>query len=118
MKAAFAARVNLVTQVMEVVNFSCWSRKSRIGTEAHAKIVSLQCFKMYQSAFKINKVIKENSCVYFLFFCIPLLARISLDHNLHIIFFILASFFFLYNNVLYLLGLIGLYIYIYIYIVI
>ena len=56
MKAAFAARVNLVTQVMEVVNFSCWSRKSRIGTEAHSKkIVSLQYFKMYQSAFKIIK---------------------------------------------------------------
>ena len=49
MKAAFAARVNLVTQV---VNFSCWSRKSRIGTEAHAKIVRLQRLKMYQSAFK------------------------------------------------------------------
>ena len=51
MTAAFAARVNLVTQVMEVMNFSCWSRKSRIGTEAHAKIVGLQCFKMYQPAF-------------------------------------------------------------------
>ena len=53
MKAAFAARVNLVTQVEEVVNFSCWSRKSRIGTEAHGKIiVSLQSFERYQSAFK------------------------------------------------------------------
>ena len=40
--------------------------------------------------------------------------RICLDHNLHIIFLILASFFFLHNNVLYLLGLIGLYIYIYV----
>ena len=99
MTAAFAARVNLVTQVVEVVNFSCWSRKSRIGTEAHAKIVSPQCFKMYQSAFK---VIRENSCVYFLSFSIPLLVGISLDHNLHIIFLIVASFFFLYNNVLYL----------------
>ena len=38
--------------------------------------------------------------------------RICLDHNLHIIFLILASFFFLHNNVLYLLGLIGLYIYV------
>ena len=27
---AFAARVNLVTQVVEVANFSCWLRKSRI----------------------------------------------------------------------------------------
>ena len=52
MKAAFAARVNLATQVEEVVNFSCWSRKSRIGTEAHGKIVSLQSFERYQSAFK------------------------------------------------------------------
>ena len=33
MKAAFAARVNLVTQVAEVANFSCWSKKLRmIGT--------------------------------------------------------------------------------------
>ena len=52
MKAAFVARVNLVTQVAEVANFSCWSRKSRIGKEAHEKIVSLQCFERYQSAFK------------------------------------------------------------------
>ena len=37
MKAAFAARVNLVTQVAEVANFSCWSKKLRIGTEAHKK---------------------------------------------------------------------------------
>ena len=42
MKAAFAApcRVNLVTQEAEVMNFSCWSWKSRIGTEAHEKIAS------------------------------------------------------------------------------
>ena len=45
-------RVNLVTQVAKVVNFSYWLRKSTIGTEAHGKIVSLQCFKKYQSAFK------------------------------------------------------------------
>ena len=66
MKAAFAARVNLVTQVAEVANFSCWSKKLRIGTVAHEKIVSLQCFERCQSA--PNKVIRENSCVYFLFF--------------------------------------------------
>ena len=43
MKPAFAARVNLVTQVAEVANFSFWYRKSksRIGTEAPEKIVSL-----------------------------------------------------------------------------
>ena len=48
MKAAFTARVNLVTQIMEVTYFSCWSRKSRIKTETHEKIVSPQCFEMYQ----------------------------------------------------------------------
>ena len=48
MKAAFAARVNLVTQVTEVTNFS---RMSRIGTEAHEKIASLQCLEKYQQAF-------------------------------------------------------------------
>ena len=53
MKAAFAARVNLVTKVAEVVNFSCWSKKLRIGTEAHEKIVSLQFFERCQSAFKL-----------------------------------------------------------------
>ena len=47
MKAAFAARVNLVTQVEEVVNFSCWSRKFGFGTEAHRKIISLQSFDRY-----------------------------------------------------------------------
>ena len=66
MKAAFATRVNLVTQVAEVANISCWSKKLRIGTVAHEKIVSLQCFERSQSA--PNKVIRENSCVYFLFF--------------------------------------------------
>ena len=66
MKAAFAARVNLVTQVAEVANFSCWSKKLRIGTVAHEKIVSLQCFERCQSA--PNKVIRKNSCGYFLFF--------------------------------------------------
>ena len=63
MKAAFAARVNLVTQVAEVANFSCRSKKLRIGTEAREKIVSLQCFERCQLA--PNKVITENSCVYF-----------------------------------------------------
>ena len=66
MKGAFDPRVNLVTQVTEVANFSCWSKKLRIGTVAHEKIVSLQCFERCHSA--PNKVIRENSCVYFLFF--------------------------------------------------
>ena len=52
MKAAFAARVNLVTKVAEVANFSRWSKKLRIGTKAHEKIVTLQCFERCQSAFK------------------------------------------------------------------
>ena len=80
MKAAFAARVNLVTQVAEVMNFSCWPKKLRIGTVAHEKIVSLQCFERSQSA--PNKVIRENSCVFL--YLLPFLAGISLDHNLHI----------------------------------
>ena len=46
------ARVNLVTQVAEVANFSCCSKKLRIGTEAHQKNVSLQRFERCQSAFK------------------------------------------------------------------
>ena len=82
MKAAFAARVNLVTQVAEVANFSCWSKNLRIGTEAREKIVSLQCFERCQSA--PNKVITENSCVYFFPYLLPFLAGIGLDHNLHI----------------------------------
>ena len=41
-KAAFATRINLVTQVTEAANFSCWSRKSKIGLEAHKKFFSLQ----------------------------------------------------------------------------
>ena len=52
MKAAFAARINLVTKVAEVANFSYWSKKLRTGTEAHEKIVILQCFERCQSAFK------------------------------------------------------------------
>ena len=68
MKAAFAARVNLVTQVAEAANFSCWWKKLGIGTVAHKKIASLQCFERCQSA--PNKVIRENSCAYFLFFSI------------------------------------------------
>ena len=52
MKAAFAARVNLVTKVAEVANFSRWSKKLRIGTEAREKIITLQCFERCQSAFK------------------------------------------------------------------
>ena len=83
MKAAFAARDNLVTQVAEVANFSCWSKKLRIGTVAHEKIVSLQCFERCQSA--PNKVIGENSCVLFVFpYLLPFLEGIGLDHNLHI----------------------------------
>ena len=33
MKAAFAARVNLVTQVAEIANFSRWLRKSEKPTK-------------------------------------------------------------------------------------
>ena len=51
-EGCLAARVNLVTQVAEVANFSYWSKKLRIGTEAHEKIVILPCFERCQSAFK------------------------------------------------------------------
>ena len=48
MKAAFGTTVNLVTQVMKVMNFSCWSRKSRTGTEALEK----------------TSLVRESSCIY------------------------------------------------------
>jgi len=48
MKVAFATTVNLVTQVVKVVNFSFWSRKSRTETEALEKI----------------SLVRESSCVY------------------------------------------------------
>ena len=67
-KSAFASRVNLVTNVKEVMNFPCWSRKSRIGTEAHKKC--LACIALKGTSQHLNKVIRENSRVYFLFFCI------------------------------------------------
>ena len=47
MKAAFAARVNLVRQVTEVANYPCWLIKSTTGTEAQ-KYVNLQYFERYQ----------------------------------------------------------------------
>ena len=66
MKATLAARVNLVTQAEEVANFSCWSRKSRnILRQKPAKGTSQY----------LIKVIRENSCVSFLFF------RINLQSN-------------------------------------
>ena len=68
-KSAFAARVNLVTKVGEVANFPCWVRKSRIRTEAHKKLLSCSVSKDTGSQ-HLNKVIRENSRVYFLFFCI------------------------------------------------
>ena len=71
-KSAFAARVNLVTKVVEVVNFPCWVRKSRIRTEAHKKLLACSVSKDTGSQ-HLNKVIRENSRVYFLFFCIYLL---------------------------------------------
>ena len=68
-KSAFAARVNLVTKVVEVANFPCWVRKSRIRIEAHKKLLACSVSKVTGSQ-HLNKVIRENSCVYFLFFCI------------------------------------------------
>ena len=68
-ESAFATRANLVTKVVEVVNFPCWVRKSRIRTEAHKKLLACSVSKGTGSQ-HLNKVIRENSCVYFLFFCI------------------------------------------------
>ena len=70
MKAAFAARFNFVTHVTEVVKFRCWLRKSRIMTEAH-KIKLLACSTSKgtcTSQYNLNKVLRDRSCVYFLFF--------------------------------------------------
>ena len=68
MKAAFTARLNLVTQIMEVTYFSCWSRKSRIKTETHKKL--LACSALRCTSKHLNKVIRVNSCGYSFFFCI------------------------------------------------
>ena len=70
MKAAFAARFNLVTYVTEVAKFPCWLRKSRTMTEAH-KIKLLGCSTSKgtcTSQHDLNKVLRDSSCVYFLFF--------------------------------------------------
>ena len=67
MKAAFAAKVNLIKQVTEILNFSCQSRKSIIGTEAHENIVSLQCLT------------QRNSSVYFFF---PVFTSFSCEDRL------------------------------------
>ena len=68
MKAAFAARVNLVTQVEEVVNFSCWSRKSTIilGQKPTEKLSACRASK--GTSQHLNKVIRENSCAYLFVF--------------------------------------------------
>ena len=68
-KSAFATRANLVTKVVEAVNFPCRVRKSRIRTEAHKKLLACSVSKGTGSQ-HLNKVIRENSCVHFLFFCI------------------------------------------------
>jgi len=65
MKAAFASRVNLVTQVAEVADLSCWSRKSRIVTEAHKKLFA--CSALKGTSQHLNKVLIDKSYVHFLF---------------------------------------------------
>ena len=69
MKAAFAARVNLVThvQVVEVVNLSCWLKKSRIGREAYETL--LACSASKATSQHLNKVIRDSSCGYFNTLC-------------------------------------------------
>ena len=53
MKAAYiAARVNLVTQVAEVANFSCCQESLELGQKPRKKIFTLQSFERNQSTFK------------------------------------------------------------------
>ena len=63
MKAGFATRVNLVTQVVEVANLSCWLKKSRIGRETYKKL--LACSASKGTSQHLNKVIRDSSCGYF-----------------------------------------------------
>ena len=67
MKAAFAARVNLVTQVVEVANLSCWLKKSRIGRETYKKL--LACSASKSTSQHLNKVIRDSICGYFNTLC-------------------------------------------------
>ena len=62
MKAAFATRVNLVTQVVEVTYLSCQLRKSRIGREVYEKL--LACSASKGTIQDLNKLIRDNSCGY------------------------------------------------------
>ena len=65
MKTAFAARVNLVTQVVEIANFSCWLRKSEKPTK---KLLACAASKAASQHLHVNKVIRESSCVYLFLF--------------------------------------------------
>ena len=65
MKAAFAARVNLVTQVAESANFSSWLRKSEKPTK---KLLAFSALKGASQHLHVSKVIRESSCVYLFFF--------------------------------------------------
>ena len=62
MKAAFAAKVNLVIQAAEVVNFFCWLRESlELGQKPTQKL--LACSALKGASQHLNNVIRENSCV-------------------------------------------------------
>ena len=64
MKAAFAARANLVTQVEEVVNF----RILELGQKPTQKLSACRASK--GTGQHLNKVIRENSCVYLFVFSV------------------------------------------------
>ena len=77
MKAAFVARINLVTQAAEVANFSCWSRKSRNTLRQKPTKKLLACIASKGTSQNLIKVIREKSCVSFLFFRIYLQSNLS-----------------------------------------
>ena len=58
MKAAFAARINLVTKVAEVANFSTGRKSLELGQKPTKK--SLACSALKGASQHLNKVIRES----------------------------------------------------------
>ena len=66
MKAAFATRVNWVTQVAEVANFPAGQESLELGQRPMKRLLASSALK--GTIQHLNKVIREKSCVYFLIF--------------------------------------------------
>ena len=66
-EAAFATGVNLITQVVEVANLSCWLKKSRIGRESYETLLACSAWK--GTSRHLNRVIRDSSCGYFNTLC-------------------------------------------------